>query len=137
MKSVCTRALVRNSDHKERKSCRTMYIHNQGCVISNDKTSDYLLFTGRSKLTWNLSRWPEPIRTRHRRGTKTKLKILQKTSHSQIKSQNHGKFAAFSQDFIIFCIYDAHSTFSKSISAIHLHRKMNIFYQNLNVSNIM
>ena len=77
-------------------------LHNQGCVISNDKFSDYLLFTGRSKLTWNLSRWPEPIRTRHRRGTKTKLKILQKTSHSQIKSQNHGKFAAFSRDFIIF-----------------------------------
>ena len=88
-------------------------------------------------MTWNLSRWLGPIRTRHRRGTKTKLKIIQKTSHSQIKSQNHGKFAVFSQDFIIFCIYGAHSTFSKSISAIYFHRKMNIFNQNLDVSNIM
>lgn len=96
-----------------------------------------MLFTGHSKLTWNLSRWPEPIRTRHRRGTKTKLKILQKTSHSQIKSQNHGKFAAFSRDFIIFCIYDAHSTFLKSFSLIHFRRKQNIFNQNLDVSNIM
>ena len=96
-----------------------------------------MLFTGHSKLTWNLSRWPGPIRTRHRRGTKTKLKILQKTSHSQIKSQNHGKFAAFSRDFIIFCIYSAHSTFSKSISVIHLHRNLKIFNQNLDMSNIM